>query len=99
VITGRNAQRGRAVVEAIQATGGSATFLAADLTSRAEIDRLVRETHNVLGRVDILVNNAGLFPFASTAQTDEATFDEAITLNVKQLLWPLRWLSAAQEKS
>ncbi len=83
VITGRNEQRGKAVVETIQAAGGSATFIAADLASKTEIDRLVRETHKALGRVDILVNDAGVFPFAPTAQTDEATFDAAITLNVK----------------
>ncbi len=50
---------------------------------KTEIDRLVQEAHKALGRVDILVNDAGVFPFAPTAQTDEATFDTAITLNVK----------------
>ena len=35
------------------------------------------------GRIDILVNNAGIFPSSATATTDEATFDEVYTVNVK----------------
>ncbi len=83
VVTGRDKQRGKAVVEAIRAAGGSAAFVAADLTSTAGIDRLAREATEAFGPIDILVNNAGIYPFGPTAQTDEATFDAVIRLNVK----------------
>lgn len=83
VVTGRDEQRGQAVVEAIHAAGSSATFVAADVTSKPAIDRLAREATEAVGPIDILVNNAGIYPFGPTAQTDETTFDAVITTNVK----------------
>jgi NAD(P)-dependent dehydrogenase (short-subunit alcohol dehydrogenase family) len=82
-VVGRNAQRGQQVVETIRAAGGSATFLAADLTSKTGIDQLVKEADKTFGLVDILVNDAGIYPLGPTAQVDEATFDTAITTNLK----------------
>jgi NAD(P)-dependent dehydrogenase (short-subunit alcohol dehydrogenase family) len=83
VIGGRNEQRGKKVVETIRSAGGSAAFFAADLTSKTAIDHLVKETYETFGLVDILVNNAGIYPFAPTAQVDEATFDAVIMTNFK----------------
>jgi NAD(P)-dependent dehydrogenase (short-subunit alcohol dehydrogenase family) len=82
-LTGRNVQCGQAVVDAIRARRGQATFLVAGQTSVADMRRLAQEATAVLGPIDILVNNAGIFPFAPTAQIDEATFDAAIATNVK----------------
>ena len=75
VVTRRDSQHGHAVVEAIRRAGGSAAFVVADLTSPAGIDRLVREATEAFGPIDILVNNAGIYPYGSSAQTDESTFD------------------------
>jgi NAD(P)-dependent dehydrogenase (short-subunit alcohol dehydrogenase family) len=83
VITGRNAERGQAVAQRIREAGGTAHFVAADLTSRKDIDHLVSETRQAVGHLDILVNNAGIFPMAETAQIDETTFDAVIATNVK----------------
>lgn len=83
VVTGRDQQRGQAVVEAIRTAGGSATFVAADVTSKPAIDRLAKEADEAVGPIDILVNNAGIYPFGPTAETDEAIFDAVITTNVK----------------
>ncbi|MDO8211568.1 SDR family NAD(P)-dependent oxidoreductase [Conexibacter sp. CPCC 206217] len=85
VVSGRNAQRGGAVVEQIRAAGGRADFVAADLDGSAERSRkLAAEATEVLGgRIDVLVNNAGIFPGDVTAATDEATFDEVYAVNVK----------------
>lgn len=82
-VVGRNQARGTQVVEAIRAAGGSAMFLAADLTSKAAIGRLVKEADETFGLVDILVNNAGIYPLGPTTQVDEATFDAVITTNLK----------------
>jgi NAD(P)-dependent dehydrogenase (short-subunit alcohol dehydrogenase family) len=83
VITGRNAQRGQALVDAIRSAGGSAHWVSADLTSRQDITKLVSQTQTAVGLIDILVNNAGIFPMGDTAEVDEATFDAAIATNVK----------------
>ena len=81
VITGRDAQRGQAVAQAI---GAQSRFcVVADLTSHADITRLIGETFSLVGSIDILVNNAGIFPFDDTARIDEETFDVVIATNVK----------------
>lgn len=62
IIHGRNADRGREVVEEIDKAGvGSARFYAADLASFAEVRRLAEEIRRDYDRLDVLVNNAGIW--------------------------------------
>ena len=83
VVSGRNEQRGKAVVETIQSAGGTAAFVRADLITRAEADRLAREASEVFGPIDILVNNAGTGAFDPIVQADEAVFDTVVATNLK----------------
>lgn len=62
IVHGRNVERGREVVEQIEATGkGSARFYPADFASLAEVRRLAEEVRRDYDRIDLLVNNAGIF--------------------------------------
>jgi NAD(P)-dependent dehydrogenase (short-subunit alcohol dehydrogenase family) len=79
VVHGRNAERGVEVVQAIEAEGGCATFVAADLKDVAEVRRLVDQ----VGDVEVLVNNAGASWFGPTAHLDQATFDDLFDGNVR----------------
>jgi len=79
LVHGRNADRGIAVVEAIQLTGGQARFIAADLTDPAGIPALVDEA----GDIDVLVNNSGASWFGPTADLGVAGFDALIAGNVR----------------
>jgi NAD(P)-dependent dehydrogenase (short-subunit alcohol dehydrogenase family) len=85
VVSGRDSDRGAEVVRGIGAEGGRAEFVAADLDGSAGASaRLAEEATAVLGgRIDILVNSAGIYPGSSTAETDEATFDQVYAVNVK----------------
>ena len=60
IIHGRNAERGQAVVEEIQATEGSASLIIADLASLANVRRLAETVLRDYSRLDVLVNNAGI---------------------------------------
>jgi NAD(P)-dependent dehydrogenase (short-subunit alcohol dehydrogenase family) len=60
LVHGRDAERGIRVVADIEATGGAATFLAADLSALAEVRRLADEARAAVDRLDILINNAGI---------------------------------------
>ncbi|MEU0377298.1 SDR family NAD(P)-dependent oxidoreductase [Streptomyces cyaneofuscatus] len=79
MLHGRDRTRGEALVEEIAAEGGSARFVAADLTDAEDTLRLAAEA----GAVDILVSNAGLYEFAPTAATDAASFDRHIAVNTR----------------
>src|SRR6185312_4290845 len=54
VITGRDAERGAQTVAAIEAEGGRAEFIAADLNDIKSVQRLAEHA----GDVDVLINNA-----------------------------------------
>jgi NAD(P)-dependent dehydrogenase (short-subunit alcohol dehydrogenase family) len=79
IITGRDADRGARAVKEIEDDGGSARFVAADLSDPGQITHLAEEA----GTVDILVNNAGRSWFGPTADLDAGTFDALFTSNVR----------------
>src|SRR5207245_2986590 len=79
LIRGRSEARGAEVVAAIEAKGGEAEFVRADLKSPDEVRWLAERATDV----DILVNNAGVFPGGATHELPEATFDETFAVNVK----------------
>jgi NAD(P)-dependent dehydrogenase (short-subunit alcohol dehydrogenase family) len=79
IVHGRDAARGAQTVEMIRGDGGSARFVAADLSDPANIERLAEET----GEIDILVNNAGFSKWGPTADLDVATFDAMFAANVR----------------
>ena len=79
IVHGRSVERGDAVVKEIQAAGGQARFLAADLADPDQVRHLAQEA----GDVDILVNNAGVFRFGPTADVDDATFSLHIDTNLR----------------
>jgi NAD(P)-dependent dehydrogenase (short-subunit alcohol dehydrogenase family) len=60
LIHGRDENRARAAVAAIEAKGGKAEFLIADLASLADVRRLAEAVRARTDRLDVLINNAGV---------------------------------------
>jgi NAD(P)-dependent dehydrogenase (short-subunit alcohol dehydrogenase family) len=79
VVHGRDPVRGTAVAATITAEGGTARFVAADLSDPAQLDDLAGHAD----AVDVLVNNAGFSWFGPTADLDVATFDRLFAANVR----------------
>lgn len=81
----REAEAGR-VADAIGTAGGKAVAAAADVTKRADFDKMVQAAVDTFGRLDIVVNNAGTtHKNQPILETDEATFDRVYAVNVKSL--------------
>ncbi|MEX0951470.1 MAG: SDR family oxidoreductase [Gammaproteobacteria bacterium] len=55
----QSADKAQALVTEIEASGGQALAVAADMAAPAAVEKLVTTARNWLGRVDIWVNNAG----------------------------------------
>ena len=79
VVSGRDPARGAKVVTEIEAAGGSARFVAADLADFDAIATLAAE----VGDVDILINNAGIFDFAPTPDETRENFEAMFDVNVR----------------
>src|SRR5271155_1372452 len=60
VVHGRDADRGRQVVAEIEAGGGRAHFIAADLSDIGQVRALAQSVLQQTQRLDLLVNNAGI---------------------------------------
>lgn len=75
-----------AVVADITAAGGRAVALQADVSKKADIERLFAETQKAFGKLDVLVNNAGVYEFLPLEQITEEHFHKQFNLNVLGLL-------------
>jgi NAD(P)-dependent dehydrogenase (short-subunit alcohol dehydrogenase family) len=57
--------------------------VAADVTKRADVDRLVAAAAKDFGRLDIMVNNAGVARNRDFLEISEQEFDDVIAVNLK----------------
>lgn len=71
------------LVEQIQADGGQAIAIKADMSDPAQVINLFDEAEKGLGKVSILVNNAGTAVPGSLAEITDEAFDKQINLNVR----------------
>jgi len=85
VIAARDFEASRAAAEEIAAAGGSASAAPLDVTDRAQIEALVRDTTARFGPIDILVNNAGICYHRPALEVSEAEFDDVFDVNVRGL--------------
>src|SRR6202035_6149364 len=60
LVHGGDRERGEGLVAEIEPAGGSAEFLAADLSALAEVRRLADAVSKTASRLDLLINNAGI---------------------------------------
>lgn len=69
------------VAEEVTRLGRKATTVRADLTDRAQIDRLAAEAMAFAGRLDVLVHNAANFDRVPPGELDAGAWDRAFALN------------------
>jgi 3-oxoacyl-[acyl-carrier protein] reductase len=78
-----SAEEPNTVVEGIEAQGGKALAVQADIAKLEDIRRLFRETIRHFDKLDILVANAGYSCFKPLADITEEDFDRTYALNAK----------------
>jgi NAD(P)-dependent dehydrogenase (short-subunit alcohol dehydrogenase family) len=83
VITGRNEERGREVVNKIASQGGQAKFVQTDVRLSEDCKRAIDETIHTYGRLNILFNNAGVFYAHNALDCSEEEWDLQMDVNLK----------------
>jgi meso-butanediol dehydrogenase / (S,S)-butanediol dehydrogenase / diacetyl reductase len=68
---------------AVEQAGRRGVAIRADVTSSADVARMMAEVEHRLGGLDILVANAGVIAAAPVSSMDEAQWDRIFAVNVK----------------
>ena len=86
---GNGAEETKQLIAQIEAAGGRASAVQADLASTNGPFELMDRVAQQLGskKLDILVNNAGLAPYASTAEMTTESFDTLAAVNMRSVFF------------
>src|SRR5690606_2858740 len=82
IVNGRDAGRLTAGLPAFAASGRRAHAIAADLSNRSDVERLIAQAIGWQGRLDILVNNAGIIRRTPAAEHRDEDWDAVLRVNL-----------------
>lgn len=82
VIVGRDEQAAAEVSAEIAALGRRSLVVLADVTRRADVERILSSTMDEFGRVDVLVNNAGACIHKPALEVTDEEWREVMSVNV-----------------
>lgn len=83
VLAGRRPAPLRAVAAQLEADGGRALAVPADVADEAQVEALVAAAVATFGRLDVVVNNAGILKQAPVMETTTALWEETLTINLR----------------
>jgi glucose 1-dehydrogenase len=72
-----------ALEQQISKLGHQSIGVAADVTERTDLEKLISAAVEKFGRLDIMVNNAGIETRTSILDTSEAQYDKVMEVNLK----------------
>ena len=87
VLGARRVDRLQSLADAIADAGGEASFIATDVTRRADLAALVALARERYGRLDVLVSNAGIGPISRFDALAVEDWEAMIDVNIKGVLY------------
>jgi NAD(P)-dependent dehydrogenase (short-subunit alcohol dehydrogenase family) len=87
VIVGRDAAKAERRLEAIRKAGGEAVFAAADVTRKADLERVAAEAQKAWGKVTIAVNGAGINSPTPFLDISEPEMQKILDTNYKSVVY------------
>ena len=86
VVTGRNEERAKEVVDDIKAEGGEAIYVIADMSNLDDVKNIFDATMDEYGTVDILFNNAGMLSMSPLMDLTIEEWTKVFNVNVTSAL-------------
>jgi acetoin reductase-like protein len=83
VVTDINEEDAKRTADEIKSQGGQTLAVKMDVTSKAQINEMVKKTIDEFGEIDILVNNAGVSTMAPVVDMTEEEWDFNMDTNAK----------------
>lgn len=83
VIADLNSETAEATAQEITASGGAASAVQVDVTSKDSVDAAAAKVAKDVAPIDVLVNNAGWDDFKPFLETDEDFWSKIVELNFK----------------
>jgi 3-oxoacyl-[acyl-carrier protein] reductase/(S)-1-phenylethanol dehydrogenase len=77
----------QATAKLVQESGSEAHIFRADLSQKADIDRVAAEVHSQFGGIDVLVNNAGILTNKSFDEITEEDYRLLMAINLDAPFW------------
>lgn len=87
VVTGRNEERAKEVVDQLKSEGHEAMYLLVDTSKVEDCKILVDKTLEAYGTVDILVNNAGMLSLSALKDVSIEEWNKVFNVNVTSALY------------
>jgi len=79
----RNLETAQARADEVQAAGGTAVAVAAEVSDAASVATMIDAVAAGLGQIDILVNNAAIYPRRAWTEITEEEWDSVLAVNLK----------------
>jgi NAD(P)-dependent dehydrogenase (short-subunit alcohol dehydrogenase family) len=99
VVVARREDKGQETVQMIQAAGGEATFVQADVTKADDVEAMVKQTIATYGRLDCAFNNAGSGSAGKITDLSEADWEYEINSNLKSVWLSMKYQIPAMQQS
>ncbi len=77
-----DASAGQSTADTIQEAGGEAAFVETDVAKGSDVGRMVAAALAKWGRIDVLLNAAAILAYGTIVETDEATWERVISINL-----------------
>lgn len=94
-----NAEQGKSTVAEIEAVGGKAIFIMANVALAEDCRRAVEHTVATFGGLHILFNNAGIIRRANVLTTTEEEWERVMAVNVKSVFLMSKYAIPYMEKA
>jgi len=90
MISGRNQDRGAAIIDRLNKSPGSIDFVQGDISQSEQCNNIVEHSVKALGGLDIVVNSAGIIYHATAEETSDAQWQETMNVNVNGMFYICR---------